>query len=77
MNPLTNVCTIDAYLETDYAVMYGYEEHTDPACATSWTWFIITFADCPVLWQSKLQTETALSMTEVKIVDLSAPHNNQ
>ena len=52
--------------------MYGHEEHTDPACAKSWTGFIIIFADCPVFWQSKLQTETALSTMEAKIIALSA-----
>jgi hypothetical protein len=46
-------------------------EHTDPACAKSPTGFIITFADCPVFWQSKLQTETALSTMEAKIIALS------
>ena len=30
------------------------------------------FADCPVFWQSKLQTEMALSMMEAKIIALSA-----
>jgi hypothetical protein len=51
MNPSSDVCKIDAYPDTDFAGMYGYEEHTDPACTKSWTGFIITFADCPVLWQ--------------------------
>jgi len=52
--------------------MYGHEEHTDPACAKSWIGFIIIFADCPDLWQSKQQTETALSTIEAKIIALSA-----
>jgi len=30
------------------------------------------FADCPVFWQSKLQTEMALSTMEAKIIALSA-----
>jgi hypothetical protein len=34
--------------------------------------FIITFADVPILWQSKLQTETALSTMEAKIIALAA-----
>jgi hypothetical protein len=61
------VCKIDAYPDADFAGMYGHEEHTDPACAKSRTGFIITFADCPVFWQSKLQTEMALSTMEAKI----------
>ncbi len=58
------MCKIDAYPDADFAGMYGHKDHTDPACAKSWTGFIITFAECPVLWQSKLQTETALSTME-------------
>jgi hypothetical protein len=72
MNPSSDVCKIDAYPDTDFAGMYGYVDHTDPACAKSRTGFIITFAKCPVFWQLKLQTETALSTMEAKIIVLSA-----
>jgi hypothetical protein len=66
MNPSSNVCKIDAYPDADFAGMYSHEDHTDPACAQS------SFAECPVFWQSKLQTETVLSMMEAKIIALSA-----
>ncbi len=66
------MCNIDVYLDADVAGMYGHEKHMDPACAKSLTGFIITFADYPVLWQSMLQTETALSTMEAKIIALSA-----
>jgi hypothetical protein len=72
MNPSSNVCKIDAYPDADFAGMYGHEDCTDPACAKSYTGFIITFAECPVFWQSKLQTETALSTMGAKIIALSA-----
>ncbi len=72
MNPSSNVCKIDACPDADFAGMYGHEDHTDPTCAKSCTGFIITFAQCPVFWQSKLQTETALSTMEAKIIALSA-----
>jgi hypothetical protein len=72
MNPSSDVCKIDAYPDADFAGMYGHEDHTDPTCAKSWTGFIITFAECPVLWQSKLRTEMALSIMEAKIIALSA-----
>jgi hypothetical protein len=72
MNPSSDVCKIDAYPDANFAGMYGHEDHTDPTCAKSRTRFIITFAECPVFWQSKLQTETALSMMEAKIIALSA-----
>ncbi len=72
MNPSSDVCKIDAYPDADFAGMYDHEDHTDPACAKSCTRFIITFAECPVFWQLKLQTETALSTMEAKIIALSA-----
>ncbi len=72
MSPSSNVCKIDAYLNADFAGMYSHEEHTDPACAKSCTKFIITFAEFLVLWQSKLQTETALSTMDAKVIALSA-----
>ncbi len=71
MNPSSNVCKIDAYPDADFAGMYGHEDHADPACAKSRTGFIITFVECPVFLQSKLQTETALSTMEAKIIALS------
>ena len=49
-----------------------HEKPTDPACARSHTEFVIVFAGVPVLWKSKLQTETALSTMEVKVNSLAA-----
>jgi hypothetical protein len=72
MSPSSDVCKIDAYPNADFAGMYGHEEHTDPACAKSCTRFIITFAECPVLWQSKKLTEMALSTMEAKVIALPA-----
>jgi hypothetical protein len=72
MNVSKDVYKIDAYPDADFAGMYGHENHCDPAFAKSRIGFLITFTDCPVHWQSKLQTETALSMMEAKIIDLSA-----
>ncbi len=72
LNPSSNVCKINAYLDADFAGMYSHEDHIDLACAKRRTGFIITFAECPVFWQSILQTETALSMIEAKIIALFA-----
>jgi len=52
---------IDCYPDADFAGMYGHEDSSDPSCVKSRTGFVITVANCSVLWQSKLQTETALS----------------
>jgi hypothetical protein len=72
MNPSTDICKIDAYPGTDFAGMYGHEKPTDPSCVKSCSGFIITFADVPILWQSKLQTETALSTMEAEVIALAA-----
>ncbi len=50
----------------------GHEAHTDPASAKSCIGFIITFVECCVFQQSKLQWDTALHMMEAKIIALPA-----
>jgi hypothetical protein len=62
---------IDAYPDADFDGMYGHEVHFNPSCVKNQTGYIINVAGCPVLWQSKLQTETALSTMEVEIVALA------
>ena len=62
---------IDCYPDADFAGMYGHEDSSDPSCVKSRTGFVITVANCPVLWQSKLQTETALSTMEAEIIALA------
>ena len=65
---------IDSYPDdADFAGLYGHEQNNDPACAKSRTEYVILVCICPVLWQSKLQTETAsaLSTMEVEIIALS------
>ena len=70
-NP-TKELTLDAYPDADFAGMYGHEKPIDPACARSQSGFIIVFAGVPVMWQSKHQTETALSTMEAEIIALAA-----
>lgn len=43
----------------------------DPITAKSRSGFTIKYAGCPIVWYSKLQTETALSTTEAEFVCLS------
>ncbi len=72
INLYTDICKIDAYPDADFAGMYGHEKPMDPSCVKSCSGFVITFADVPILWQSKLQTETALSTMEAKVIALAA-----
>ncbi len=71
INP-TRELTIDAYPDADFAGMYGHEKPTDPACAKSHSGFVIVFAGVPVLQQSKLKTQTALSTMEAEVIALAA-----
>ena len=68
----TRELNVDAYPDADFAGMYGHEKPTDPACAKSRTGFVIMFAGVPILWQSKLQSETALSTMEAEVIALAA-----
>ena len=52
--------------------MYGHEKPTDPSCVKSCSGFDITFADVSILWQSKLQIETALSTMNAEIIAFAA-----
>ncbi len=71
INP-TRELTIDAYPDSDFAGMYGHEKPTDSACAKSRSGFVIVCTGVPVLWQSKLQTQTALSTMEAEVIALGA-----
>eukprot|EP00804_Cyclotella_cryptica_P020131 CCRYP_014912-RA/>CCRYP_014912-RA protein AED:0.34 eAED:-0.30 QI:0/-1/0/1/-1/0/1/0/430 len=69
LNP-SKLLKVDCYPDADFAGLYGHENPSDPSCVKSRTGFVITVANCPVFWQSKLQTETALSTMEAEIVTL-------
>ena len=56
-----DIFKVDEYPEAELAGIYRHKNTDDLACAKSRTSFVITFADCPVLWISKFQTETAFS----------------
>jgi hypothetical protein len=70
MNPSTNICKNNAYPDADFAGMYGHEKPVDPSCVKSCTGFVITFTDVLILYKSQLQTKTALSTMEAKIIAL-------
>ena len=42
----------------------------DPRACLSRTGYVIFYANCPIIWQSKLQTTIALSTTEAEYVAL-------
>ena len=68
----TTLLNINAYPDADFAGLYGHEDNNDPVCVRSRTGFVITVANCPIFWSSKLQTETALSTMEAETIALAS-----
>ena len=69
--PTKDNLAVDCYCDADFAGLWGYEDSQDPVCVKSRTGYIITIANCPLLWVSKLQTEIALSTLHAEYVALS------
>ena len=62
---------VDCYVDADFAGLWGHENSQDPICVKSRTGYVITLANCPIHWVSKLQTEVALSTLHSEYVALS------
>ncbi len=62
---------LEVYADADFAGGWNvaYSEYAD--CVLSRTGFVICYANCPVVWCSKLQTEFALSTAEAKYIAMS------
>ena len=52
---------VGCYADADFLGLWGHEDPQDPIYARSRNGFEVTFANCPLLWVSKLQTDIALS----------------
>jgi hypothetical protein len=61
-------CYVDASHAGDWKQQSAID---DPSTARSRTGYVIRFANCPLVWASKLQTEIALSTTEAEYIALS------
>jgi hypothetical protein len=62
----------ECYVDADFAGNWDSDEAMDNAdTARSRSGFVITYADCPIVWSSKLQTEISLSTTEAEYIALS------
>ncbi|KAL7457958.1 hypothetical protein ACHAWC_009470 [Mediolabrus comicus] len=69
--PSGGMFNINAFPDADFAGLYGHEHPADPACVKSRTGFVITIANCPIMWKSSLQSKTALSTMEAEITALA------
>ena len=61
-------CWVDASFAGDWDKEMAMD---DPRTARSRTGFCISYAGCPIVWTSKVQTEIALSTTEAEYIALS------
>jgi hypothetical protein len=68
---IDGVLKIDAYVDADFAGMWGYKCKQDPSCVKSQTGFVIFIANCPVIWTSKLQGNIATCTMEAEYNALS------
>jgi Reverse transcriptase (RNA-dependent DNA polymerase) len=60
------------WADADFGGLWDKETAEDsPVTAKSRTGYVITYADCPIVWALQLQTEYALSTTEAKYIALS------
>ena len=67
----TNDLKIDCFVDADFAGLWNQEEAIDPICVKLRTSILLTLGNVPLLWKSKLQTETALSTMESEYIALS------
>ena len=64
-------CGFECYVDADFAGGFSTADPNDPQTCLSRTGYVITYAKCPIIWSSKMQTTIALSTTEAEYVALS------
>ena len=64
--------SFDCYVDADFCGNWNPDTaEGDSSTSKSRSGYVIKYAGCPIVWQSKLQTETALSTTEAEYIALS------
>jgi len=64
--------SFDCHVDADFSGNWHRDEaQDDPSTAKSRTGFIISYASCPIIWSSRMQTTIALSTTEAEYIALS------
>jgi hypothetical protein len=65
------------YVDADFGGLWDKEKALDhPITSKSRTGYVVTYADCPIIWASQLQSEIALSTTEAECLALSTSLRN-
>jgi hypothetical protein len=68
---IPNNTSIQCYTDASFLGEWERERSDDPVTARSRTGYILMYANCPIIWASKLQTEIAHSATEAEYIALS------
>jgi hypothetical protein len=63
--------SFEVHANANFAGAWVWNEAWDLDTVRSWTNYAMTFAGCPLLWASKLQSLIALSSTESKLIAAS------
>ena len=64
--------SLEVFADADFAGLWNKDTAEEDVCTSkSQTGYVIKFTGCPVLWASKLQSQCALSTTEVEYISLS------
>ena len=71
IRPNLDNLAIDCHVDADFAGNWDKSDPEDPSCVKSRTGFLITFADVPLIWKSKVQDHIALSTMESEYIALS------
>ena len=58
-------------MDADFAGGWNQEEGKHPGSVLSIRGYVITYANCPIIWEIWLQTEIAPSTTESEYIALS------
>jgi hypothetical protein len=62
---------IEVYVDADFAGCWSTADAENADNVLSQTGFVICYANCPLIWCSKLQTEIALSTAEAEYIAMS------
>ena len=62
----------ECYADADFAGTFNKLNASDPTSCSSWTGYVISYANCPILWSSKMQSIITLSTAKAKYIALSA-----
>jgi len=62
---------LEVYADADFSGGWNVVDSKNADCVLSRTGFVICYANCPVIWCSKLQTGIALSTAEAEYIAMS------